>query len=215
LIWTVSHGLTQWKSNTHNLSISSRVWMVLSNWLSVCGWYVVLKFNLWYNLFQNFDMNRESRSDTMETRTSYGLIVSRVYISASLSIEFVILMGRKWVLFVSLSTMTHMTSCLLATLGRATTKSIAIWSYFHISTSRGWSCPAGLWCLAFTSWRKGHCATYLATLRFMSYQQNFFFRSWYILLLLGWTIYLVTGGFLPLVIFLLEPKPEKYFQGNH
>jgi len=46
-------------------------------------------------------------------------------------------MGRKWVLFVSLSTMTHMISYPLGTLGRATTKSIAIFSNFHISTSRG------------------------------------------------------------------------------
>jgi len=144
---------------------------------------------LWYNLSQNFDVNHESRFDKMETGTSYGLYISRIYISASLSIEFVILIGRKWVLFVSLSTMTHMISYPLGTLGRATTKSIAIFSNFHISTSRGWSWPAGLWCLAFTSWHKGHCATYSATLLFMSYLQNFFFKSWYILLLLEWTVY--------------------------
>jgi hypothetical protein len=51
----------------------------------------------------------------METDTSYGLTISSIYIYASLPIEFVVVMGRKWVLFMSLSTMTHMTSYLLGT----------------------------------------------------------------------------------------------------
>jgi hypothetical protein len=112
-------------------------------------------------------------------------------LSANLSRESVILMGRKWALFVSLSTITHTSSCPLGSLGRPTTKSIAIWSHFHIGTSRGWSCLASLWCSAFTSWQEGHYATYSATLHFMPHHQIFFYRSWYILLLPGWTVYCV------------------------
>jgi hypothetical protein len=43
----------------------------------------------------------------METGTPCSLTISHTYISTSLSRESVILMGRKWALFVSLSIMAH------------------------------------------------------------------------------------------------------------
>jgi hypothetical protein len=104
--------------------------MVLSDWSLVCGCYVVLKFNFVLiascNLPKNINVNRESTFDTIEIGTPCNLTISHTYIFASLSMESVILMGRKWMLFVSLSTITHMISCSLGSLGGPMTKSIAI-----------------------------------------------------------------------------------------
>jgi hypothetical protein len=103
----------------------------------------VLKFSLVLialcNFSQNLEVNRGSRSDTMEIGTPCNLTISRTYNSASLSIESVTLIGRKWAHFINLSIMTHITSCLLGAFGRPTTKSITIWSHFHVGTSSGLS----------------------------------------------------------------------------
>jgi hypothetical protein len=70
------------------------------------------------------------RSNTMETGTLCSLTIFYTYISTNLSKESVILMGRKWALFLSLSTITHTTSCPLGAFCRPMTKSIALFDPF-------------------------------------------------------------------------------------
>jgi hypothetical protein len=65
--------------------------MVLSNWLSVCRWYAVLKFNFipraLCSFSQNLEVNHGSRYNTMQIGTPCSLTISRTYKSASLSIK--------------------------------------------------------------------------------------------------------------------------------
>ena len=70
-------------SSRQDLRRSSRVWMVLSDWPSVWGWNVVLKFNFvpiaCCKLGHNLDVNLGSRSDIIETGTPWSLITSFTY----------------------------------------------------------------------------------------------------------------------------------------
>ncbi|KAJ0941373.1 hypothetical protein HanRHA438_Chr02g0093811 [Helianthus annuus] len=52
-------------------------------------------------------------------------------------------MGKKWALFVSRSTITHIVSCPLFILGSLVTRSIVISSHFHIGISKGCKSPYG------------------------------------------------------------------------
>jgi hypothetical protein len=48
----------------------------------------------------------------------------------------------KWVVLVSLSTITQIESFFLAVRGKPTMKSILMSSYFHMGIDKGWSTPA-------------------------------------------------------------------------
>jgi hypothetical protein len=91
----------------------------------------------------------------------------------------------KWVILVSLSTITQIESFFLAIRGKPTMKSILISSHFHMGIDNGWSTPAYFKWLAFIRWQVSHSSTYLAMSTFMFDHQKFCFKSWYILVLPG------------------------------
>jgi hypothetical protein len=99
---------------------------------------------------------------------------------------YVIWTGRKCADLVSRSTMTHIESNPFEVLGKPTIKSILISSHFQDGMSNGCNSPADFKCTAFTFWQVSHLATYRAISIFILVHQNLCFRSWYILLLLGW-----------------------------
>jgi hypothetical protein len=147
------------------------------------------------NLSQNFDVNHESWSDTMETSTPCSLTSSSTYISGSLSMESEILMGRKWTLFVSLSTIAHMPSCLLGALGRPATKFSCLVPFSHWHFER-LMLPS--WPLVFSFHKltrralsnilndiTPHATPPKLFIFYFLFYFLFFFRSWYILLLPG------------------------------
>src|SRR6185312_3550668 len=98
--------------------------------------------------------------------------------------------ARKWADFVRRSTITQIESYPFKVLGSPTMKSILIASHFHDGILRGCKGPADLKWLALTLLQMSHSNTYLAISRFILVHQNRCFRSWYILLLLGWMEYL-------------------------
>ena len=78
---------------------SSRVWMVLSDWPSVWGWNVVLRFNFIPNacckLGHNLDVNLGSRSDIIDTSTPWSLMTLCIYNFVNLSTKSVIFICKK------------------------------------------------------------------------------------------------------------------------
>ena len=103
-----------------------------------------------WKLFQKCAVNLGSLSDIMDTGTPCSQTVSRIHNRQNSSSVKVIRKVRKCVDFMSRSTITHTTSCLLGVHGKWVTKSIVTCSHFHSATSNGWSSPAGFWCSALT-----------------------------------------------------------------
>ena len=164
-----------WKSNTQALSMSSRIWIVLSDFPSVYGWNDLLN-RRWVSkvdckLCQNVEVKRGSLSDTIEIGTPCNLTISHIYKWLNVSIESETLIGRKWADFVKRSTTTQTTSCSLWDLGNSVTKFIMTCSYFHSTTGNGCNKPAGLWCSAFTCWQVKHLFTNLTTSDFIPFHQ--------------------------------------------
>ena len=84
--------------------------------------------------------------------------------------------------------------------GEPTTKFIVMFSHFLIGISNGFNNPAGLWCLAFTFWQIPHKATYFAIINHYPLPP-LCFKSWYILVSPGCTIYGVRWASLKISIF--------------
>lgn len=82
-------------------------------------------------LYQKCKVNYVSLYDSMNLGTLCSRTISLTYILESLSIESVLAIGKKWVLFVNLSTTTHMEFFPIDVLGKLTTTSMDISSHFH------------------------------------------------------------------------------------
>jgi len=95
-------------------SMSSRIWMVLFDWSSVCGWKIVLNFYSvpisFYKLCQNLKLNLESRSDTMVVRKPYSHTTFYTYNLGNFPIGSFTFIEMKLAVFVKWSTTTHMAS---------------------------------------------------------------------------------------------------------
>ena len=110
-------------------------------------------------LCQKTEVKVDPRSDIMLTGTPWRQTIRLTYNLASLSVEYIFLMGKKWTVFVNLSTITQMASYPLDVRGKPLTKSMAIMSHFH--SGMGYCCnnPEGLWCSSFTCWQVRHLET--------------------------------------------------------
>jgi hypothetical protein len=73
--------------------------------------------------------------------------------------------------------------------GNPTMKSVPISYHFHSGIFNGCNNPVGLWCSALTLWHVSYNDTYFVISLSMPYHQYLVFRSWYILVLLGWIEY--------------------------
>ena len=98
------------KSITHIRSISSKVWMVLLDWPSIWGWKTVLKSSLvsiaLCNSCQKTEVKVAPLSDIILTGTQWRQTIRLTYSLTNLPVEYVFLMGKKWVVFVNLPTIT-------------------------------------------------------------------------------------------------------------
>jgi hypothetical protein len=65
-----------------------------------------------------------------------------------------------------------------------------MFSHFHSGMLKGCRFPAGLKWLALTLWHMSHSDTYFTISLFILVHQKLFFKSWYILLVPGWIVYL-------------------------
>ena len=132
---------------THALSISSKVWIVLSDCPSVCGWNAVLMYNFVPIAFckysQNLEVNLGSLSDTIDIGTPCSRTILFKYFSANCSSEHPQRISMKCVDFVSLSMITHTALIPLIVRGNPVTKSIVILSHFHTGIRRGCNMPDG------------------------------------------------------------------------
>jgi hypothetical protein len=86
--------------------------------------------------------------------------------------------------------MTHIESISSLILGSPKTQSIVMSDHFHSGMESGCKSHLGRWCSIFTYSHIRHLFTNYAMTRFMLLYQNIFFRSRYILVLLGWITYL-------------------------
>jgi hypothetical protein len=68
-------------------------------------------------------------------------------------------------------------------------KSIQMFFHFHSGMLKGCKFLVGLKWLALTLRQVSHSDTHFAISRFILIHQKFFFKSWYILLILGWIEY--------------------------
>ena len=94
--------------------------------------------------------NLGSLFDTIEIGTPCNRTISHIYNRQNSSSVKVIHTARKCPDLVSWFTITHTVSCLRYVCGKWVTKSIVTCSHFYYATSKGWSSPAGFWCLSFT-----------------------------------------------------------------
>ena len=121
--------------------MSSRVWMVLSNWPLVYGWCVVLRSNLvprdFCKLTQNWDVNWGSLSSIILVGTLCNFTITLMYNLVSFSREKSVLTSMKCANLVKRSTMTQMALFLLNIVSNLVTKSMVILSHFHSGTSNG------------------------------------------------------------------------------
>ena len=161
--------------------MSSRIWIVLSNWSSVYGWCVVQRSNFvpgdFCKLIWNWDVNLGSLTDRILVGTLCNFTTSLMYTLVSFAREKSILIGMKCVDLVKRSTMTQMTSFLLNVVCNPVTKSMVIFSHFYSHTSNVCIRPEGIWCSAFTSWHIMHLATKVAVSSFMPFHQYCLFIS--------------------------------------
>ena len=125
-------------------------------------------------------MTAISNLSTILSGTPCNLTISRIYKSASLSMDILRLISKKWVHFVSRSTITQMASCPFINLGKWVTKSMKTLSHFHWGMSSGYRVPPGLWCSILAFWHTKHAATMSATSVFIPGHQNDSFKSLYI-----------------------------------
>jgi hypothetical protein len=84
--------------------------------------------------------------------------------------------------------MTHIKLYPCEVRGKPTMKSIQMFSHFHLGMLKGCRFPTGLKWSALTPRQVSHSDTYLAISHFILVHQNFFFKSWYILVP-GWIEY--------------------------
>ena len=140
-------------TNTHAWSMSSNVWMVFLDWSSVWGWKAISKYKVVPRAFcsfgQNRDVNRRSRSDTIDIGIPWRLTILLMYNLANLFKEKVLQMARKCTDLVSWSTITQMASWPIWVWGKSTTKSMVMCFHFHSSIGKGWRVSTDFWC--FTS----------------------------------------------------------------
>ena len=143
--------------------MSSKVWTVLSDWPSVYGWKVVLKCKvmpkIFYNLGQNQDMNRGSRSNAIDIDTPWSLTISSIYSFVNLFGENVLWIARKCADLVSLSIITQMASWSVWARGKPMVKSIVVYTHFHSDMGKDWRVSMGFWCFVFTYWHTKHLDT--------------------------------------------------------
>jgi hypothetical protein len=83
----------------------------------------------------------------------------------------------KWVVLVSLSTITQIEFFFLAVRSKPTMKSIIMSSHFHIGINKGWNIPADFKWLAFILWKVSHSDTYFDISTLILDHQKFFFGS--------------------------------------
>jgi len=97
-----------------------------------------------YKHFQKLDTKLEAQSETIDLGTPCNITTSLTYKGTKPEAEFVVFMGIKWETFVNLSITTQIASLLLGEQGKPTTKSMVMFSHFHIGISSGFNNPAGL-----------------------------------------------------------------------
>jgi hypothetical protein len=170
--------------------MSSRIWLTLSVWPSVWGWYAELKFNLVSiascSFFQNLNVNCVPLSYTIFLGTPCKHTILVIYNYVSFSPLYVVLIGMKWATFKNRSTITQIESKPDCVVGNPTMKSMLISSHFHWGIFNGCKSPTWLCHSALTLWQLSHSTTYSATTHFIPYHQYLLLRSWYILVLPGW-----------------------------
>ena len=129
------------KSIIHVFNISSKVWMVISDYPSVWGWYVVLRFSLvpkaFCKFYQNRNTNRGSLSETILISIPCNLTISSIYSWTNFFMEYFIFIGKKWADLVNRSTSTQTASWPLCVRGKFETKFILMRFHFHSGISRG------------------------------------------------------------------------------
>jgi hypothetical protein len=82
--------------------------------------------------------------------------------------------------------MTHIELYPCEVWGKPTIKSMQIFFHFHSGMLKGCRFSAGLKWSVLTLRQVSHSDTYFAISQFILVHQKFFFKSWYILLVLGW-----------------------------
>jgi len=147
-------------------SISSNVWMVLSDWPSDWRWKAMLMHNSVpitdWKPCQNFETNLVSQSDIINKGIQCNCTISFRYKSANCSALNTFFIAKKWADLVSRSTTTQIASCRFWVLGNPTIKSMVIWSHFQMGIGKGCHKPPGFWCSVVTLWQIRHRATYSA-----------------------------------------------------
>ena len=161
-------------------------------------------FSTSYRVYQKWEVNLRSRSDTILDGTPCNLTFSLTYNWTNLAIDILRFTGKKWALFVSRSTITHVASWPWTDLGKWVTKSIAMLSHFLLRISNGCNNSPGLWCSTFAFWQVKHVTTYWVISLFIPDHQNDSFRSWCILVVPGcrlrWLLCLLQESFSLLII---------------
>jgi len=156
-------------------NMSSRIWLVRLDCPSVWGWLEVLNIKRFpkfsWRLSQKCDQNLVSIFDKMLAKTSCRRTISLICLSARIFVIWPTLNGKKWANFVRRSMITH----------TAMTKSIVMCSYFYAGVGNGCRSLTVRWCSIFICWQTKHLATYSL---FIAFHQKFWFKSWYILVLL-------------------------------
>jgi hypothetical protein len=97
--------------------------------------------------------------------------------------------GMKWADLVKRSTMTHIELYPREVWGKPTMKSMHMSSHFHAGMLKGCKFLMCLKWSALTLWQVSYSDTYFTIYRFILVHQNFYFKSWYILLVLIWIEY--------------------------
>jgi hypothetical protein len=113
-----------------------------------------------------------------------------MYRSAYCLALYLVPTGMKWDDFIKWSTITHIESCPHEVRGRPIMKSMQMSSHFHSRTLKGCRFPTVLRWSALTLRQVSHSTTYFTIFHFILVHQNFFFKSWYILLVPRWIEYL-------------------------
>jgi hypothetical protein len=98
-------------------------------------------------------------------------------------------MGIKWADLVKQSMMTHIELYPGEVWDKPTMKYIHMFSHFHMGMLKGCRFSVGLKWPALTLQQVSHFDTYFTISCFILIHQKFFFKSWYILLVLGWIEY--------------------------
>lgn len=155
--------------------MSSSVWIVLSDCLSIFGWAVVLRCILVpkasCNCRHDLKTKWGSQSETILMRTPCKLTILSRYSLASFSNKYSTFTSKNGANFVSLSVIIQIASWLFYVLGNPVTKSIVMCSHFHFGTSKDCSSLDNFWCFALTYWQVKQVVTNWAISIFKSSQQ--------------------------------------------